>query len=53
MYAVQDVDESPLLDAPMPRVEIPLPPQFAEPEADAAPPEPSEDGSSGTGTEGE
>jgi DNA-directed RNA polymerase subunit beta' len=59
MYAVSEVEESPLLDAPLPRVEFPLPPQFAEADGEAeAEPEataeqPSEDGSSSTGTEGE
>jgi DNA-directed RNA polymerase subunit beta' len=52
MYAVSEVEESPLLDAPMPRVEIPLPPQFADDAEASAPAEDfSEDGS--TGTEGE
>ncbi|MGZ4209293.1 MAG: DNA-directed RNA polymerase subunit beta' [Actinomycetota bacterium] len=48
MYAVPE--ESPLLEAPMPRVEFPVPPQFREEEEQSAP-DLSEDGS--TGTEGE
>jgi DNA-directed RNA polymerase subunit beta' len=53
MYAVSDVEESPLLDAPMPRVEIPLPPSFADDAEIPAPEDVSEDGKSGTGTEGD
>jgi hypothetical protein len=50
---VSDVEESPLLDAPMPRVEIPLPPSFADDAEVPSPEDVSEDGKSGTGTEGE
>jgi len=53
MYAVSDVEESPLLDAPMPRVEIPLPPSFADDPEIPTPEDVSDNGSPGTGTEGE
>jgi hypothetical protein len=53
MYAVSDVEESPLLDAPMPRVEIPLPPSFADDVEVTTPEDVSDNGSPGTGTEGE
>jgi DNA-directed RNA polymerase subunit beta' len=54
MYAVSDVEESPLLDAPMPRVEIPLPPSFADDAVEVPSPEDvSGNGSPSTGTEGE
>ena len=45
IYAVQEEEESPLLDAPMRPVEFAIPPQFAEVDGDAA--------GDGTGTEGE
>jgi hypothetical protein len=51
---VSDVEESPLLDAPMPRVEIPLPPSFADDAVEVPSPEDvSGNGSPSTGTEGE
>jgi DNA-directed RNA polymerase subunit beta' len=54
LYAVSEDMESPLLDAPLPRVEIPVPPQFADAEVSAdGGSAPADEAPTGTGTEGE